>query len=81
MCGIDARLVAAFKGNMGADETAVLEQADLVGEDVDIEDAAARRIRDAVEIATDAHHALVKRKPLFLPQVLLQEGEASEADS
>src|SRR5271166_337155 len=51
---------------MGADETAVLEQADLVGEDVDIEDAAARRIRDAVEIATDAHHALVGYAPFEL---------------
>ena len=45
---------------MRRDKNAVLEDANLIGEDVDVEDAAARRIRHAVEIAADAHHALVR---------------------
>ena len=46
--------------------SAVLEDSDLVGEDVDVEDAAARRVRHAVEIAADAHHALVRDAPFEL---------------
>ena len=44
---------------MAGDEHAVLEDADLVGEDVHIEDTATRGVGDAVEIAADAHHALM----------------------
>ncbi len=51
---------------MGGDERAVLEDADLVGEDVDVEDAAARRVGHAVEIAADAHHALMRDAPFEL---------------
>jgi len=38
---IEARLVATFEGKMGGDNSAVLEDTDFVGKDVDIEDATA----------------------------------------
>ena len=60
MIGVDMFVVAAFERSMRGDENAVVEDANLVGEDVDVEDAAARRVRHAVEIAADAHHALVR---------------------
>ena len=47
-------LVAAFEGNMSGNEHAFLEDLDRVGEHVNVEDATAGRIGDAVEIATDA---------------------------
>jgi len=51
---------------MSGNEHAVLEDLDRVGEHVNVEDATARRIGDAVEIATDAHHALVRDAPFEL---------------
>jgi hypothetical protein len=42
---VDTRLVAAFERRMNGYHGAVLEDADLVGEDVDVENAPASRIR------------------------------------
>jgi hypothetical protein len=44
MCRVKAPLIAAFEGSMGGDEHAVFEDADLVGEYVNIEDTATCRI-------------------------------------
>src|SRR4249920_152422 len=51
MIGVDVFVVVAFERSMRGDENAVVEDANLVGEDVDVEDAATRRVRHAVEIA------------------------------
>jgi hypothetical protein len=59
MCRVKAPLIAAFEGSMGGDEHVIFEDADLVGEDVNIEDTATCGVRDAVEIAAHAHHALM----------------------
>src|SRR5271154_2155217 len=52
---------------MGRDENAVFEDSDRVGEDMNIERASARGVRDAAKIATDADHAIVGGAP-FEPQ-------------
>ena len=54
---IKALLAAPFQRGVGGDERAVLEDANRIGEDVDVEDPTSRRVRHAVEIAADAHHA------------------------
>ena len=59
MRGIETCLVSPFQGDVAGDEGAGFEDADLVGEYVNVENAPARGIRHAVEIAADAHHALV----------------------
>jgi hypothetical protein len=59
MCRVKAPLIAAFKWIMGGDEHTILEDADLIGEDVNIEHPAARGVGDAIEIAAHAHHALM----------------------
>jgi hypothetical protein len=64
MGGIETLLVAPFQRNVAGDERPILKDADLISEDVDVENAPARRIRDAVEIAADADHALM-RDPTF----------------
>ena len=53
-------MIAAFSGTCLATSHAVLEDANLVGEDVHIEDTATRGVGDAVEIAADAHYAAVQ---------------------
>ena len=63
---VDTRVVAAFEGNMDGHNGAVLEDADLIGADVDVEDAPTGRVRHAVEIAGNAHHALVRDAPFEL---------------
>ena len=63
---IETRLVTAFEGKMAGDNHAVLEDTDFVGEDVDIEDATARGVRHAVEIAAEAHHPLMRDAPFEL---------------
>src|ERR1700732_1251881 len=47
-------------------ESTSLENADLVGTDMNVEDAASRRVRHAVEIAADAHHSFVRDPPFEL---------------
>src|SRR3974390_3546202 len=59
MCRGKAPPIAAFGRRVGCDEHAIFEDADLVGEDVHIEDTATCGVGDAVEIAADAHHALM----------------------
>ena len=61
---IKALLAAPFQRGVGGDERAVLEDANRIGEDVDVEDPTSRRVRHAVEIAADAHHAFVRGAPL-----------------
>ena len=63
---VDTRLVAAFEGKMGGNHGAILEDADLIGADVDVEDTPPGRVRYAVEIAGNAHHALVRDAPFEL---------------
>jgi hypothetical protein len=56
---VEVLLIAAFERNMGGDERAVLEDAYLVGEYVNIKDTATCGVGDAIEIAANAHHALM----------------------
>jgi len=48
MCRVKAPLIAAFEGSMGGDEHAIFEDADLVGEYVNIQDTATCRVGDAI---------------------------------
>ena len=50
---VEVLLIAAFERNMGGDQRAVLEDAYLVGEYVNIEDTATCGVGDAIEIAAD----------------------------
>src|SRR5512135_3060407 len=59
MCRVKTPLIAAFERSVGGDEHAIFEDADLVGEYVNIEDTATCGVGDAVEIAAYAHHALM----------------------
>jgi hypothetical protein len=43
MCWVNAPLIAAFERSVGGDEHAIFEDADLVGEYVNIEDTATCR--------------------------------------
>ena len=51
---------------MDGDERATFEDLDLVGQDMDVEHAPARRLGDAVEVAPDADQALVRKAPFEL---------------
>jgi hypothetical protein len=66
MSRIEPRLIATFEWNMGGNQCAIFEDSNLVSEGVDVEDAATGRVRDAVEIPADAHHALVGDAPFEL---------------
>ena len=48
---VEVLLITAFEWNMGGDECAVFEDANLISEYVDIEDTAACGVGNAVEIA------------------------------
>jgi len=63
---INPALIAALERSMHGNECTAFEDLDLVGKDMDVEDAPARRIRDAVEIAPDADQALVRDAPFEL---------------
>ena len=58
--------MASFEHGMDSDQPIRLEDADLVGQAVHLDDAFAGRVRHAVEIAADADHALVRDPPLKL---------------
>ena len=58
--------MAAFQHGMGGDQPVRLEDADLVGQAVHLDDAFAGGIGHAVEIAADADHALMRDPPLEL---------------
>ena len=62
-----AALVTAFEHGMTGDQLASLEDLDLVGERVHLEDASAGGVGHAVEVAADADHALVGDAP-FEPE-------------
>ena len=64
---VEPLLATPLQRRVRGDQHAVLEDADLVGEDMDVEDAPTRRVGHAVEIAANAHHAFV-RGALFQPQ-------------
>jgi len=61
---IEPLLAASLQREVRGDERAVLEDTDFVGEHVHVEDAPARGVGDAVEIAADAHHAFMRSSPL-----------------
>ena len=61
---IEAFLAASFQRGVARNEGPVFEDADLVGENVDVEDAPPRRVGYAVEIAADADHAFMRSAPL-----------------
>jgi hypothetical protein len=56
---VNTRLVAAFERGVDGDDRAVLEDAALVGADMDIDNATAGGVRDAVKVAGNAHHPLM----------------------
>ena len=56
---VEVLLITAFEWNVGSDERAVFEDAYLISEYVDIEDTATCGVGHAIEIAADAHHALM----------------------
>jgi hypothetical protein len=49
---VETPLVVPLKRHMTGNENAGLEDADLIGKNMNVEDAAARRVRHAVEITT-----------------------------
>jgi len=63
MGGVETPLVAPLERRVTGNESAGLEDADHIGKNMNVEDAAAGRIRHAVEIAADAHHAFVGDPP------------------
>ncbi len=66
MTGRHPALLATFQNRMGGDQHPVLEDLDLAGEFVNLDDAAARGVWDAVEIAVDADHAVPAEATLQL---------------
>ena len=60
----DAALVAAFEHGMAGDQLAGLEDLDLVGERMHLEDTPAGGVGHAVVVAADADHALMGDAPL-----------------
>ena len=54
----------AFQNGMNCDQSAVLEDVDLVGERMDLNRPTARGIRDAVGITTNADHAFPRHATL-----------------
>jgi hypothetical protein len=62
-------------------ESAGLKGADHIGKNMNVEDAAAGRIRHAVEIAADAHHAFVGDPPFeFENRPIRGERQSFRAD-
>ena len=66
MTGFYMTLIAAFENGMGSDQRAVLEDAHLLGQRVHLHDPAPGGVRHAVEITSDADHALPADAPLEL---------------
>jgi hypothetical protein len=64
MARIEPLLAPPLQWQMRSYKLAVLEDADLVRQDVHIEDAPPCGVRHAVEIAADAHHAFMRSSPL-----------------
>ena len=60
----DPALVAALQHGMGANQLALLEDADLISQGVDLDHAPAGGIGHAVEVAADTDHAVARDPPL-----------------
>ena len=60
----DPALMAALQHRMRGDQSAVLEDANLIGERMHFDDPLPGRVGNAVKIAADAHHAFM-RDPSF----------------
>lgn len=58
MTWLDMTLVPVFESRMGGNQCAVLEDAQLFGQRVYLDDTAPGGVGHAVEIAADADHAL-----------------------
>ena len=87
MTGGDPSPAASFEHRMGGDRRPILEDADLVGQRVHLDDALPGGVGDAVEIAADRDHAFVRdpalqfehraerqRRQLLQLRLLLGEG-------
>jgi hypothetical protein len=61
--GIEPLLAAPLKRRLRSDKDSVLENADFVSENMDVEHTPARRVGHAVENAADADHAFVRGAP------------------
>jgi hypothetical protein len=61
---IEPLFTPSFQRRMGRNKRPVLEDADLVGENVDVEHSPPGRVGHAVEIAADADHAFMRSTPL-----------------
>ena len=61
---IEPAQVPALEDGMQGDEDAVLEDADLAGMVLHLDDAPAGGVRNAVEVAGDGHHAVAADAPL-----------------
>ena len=64
MPGGDAALAAAFEDGMYRNQPAFLENAQLVGHAVHLDDAPPGSVRHAVQIAVDRDHAVAGDPPL-----------------
>ena len=60
---IELLLAASLQRRVRGDQRPVLEDADFVSQDMDIEHTPARRVGHAVEIAADADHAFMRDAP------------------
>ena len=67
MRGIEPLFAPSFKRRMTGDERAILEDADGTSQHMDVQNTPARRVRHAVQIASDADHAFV-RHAAFEPE-------------
>lgn len=77
MRGVETYFAASFQRRMGRDERAVLEDADAIGEHVNVQNAAARRIRDAVKVAANANHAFMRHAAFEPKDGLIGRGRQS----
>ena len=74
MSGGDAAATTAFQHRMNGDQVSVLENANLAGGAVDLDDPAAGCIGHAVEIAVQRDHAVASDTPLELQHRLERSG-------
>ncbi len=74
MIRMNPALFAALQNGMSCDQCAVLEDADLVSERMDLDHPASRSIRNAVGVAANADHAL-PRHPAFQLQNGSERGQ------
>src|SRR5215210_6173020 len=63
---IDPALIAALQRWMHRDECTAFEDLEFVGQNMDVQDTPAGRVRNAVEIASDADQALMRDAPFEL---------------